>query len=316
MSYNIRVNIDDAIKDFLNYCEIEKNRSEKTRTNYEHYLKRFQDWSKDKVKSPSDITLPVIREYRLYLNRLKTKDDQAFKTNTKNYHLIALRAFLKFLAKNDIESLSSEKIEMGKQVQAQVNFLESEEVERLLNAPDTKTIRGIRDRTILEVLFSTGLRISELIALNRNQLSTERDELSVRGKGGKIRVVFLSTNARDWIKKYLEKRDDVEKALFIPHGKKLKIADDKEARLSPRQVQRLVKQYAVKAGITKNISPHTIRHSFATDLLFNGADLRSVQALLGHASINTTQVYTHVTNQQLGDVHRAFHSKRRKNTSS
>lgn len=315
MSYNIWVTLDTAIQSFLEYCELERNRSIKTRQNYAHYLRRFQEWADKRIATPADITAPLVREYRLHLNRLTTHDGELLKTNTKNYHLIALRAFLKYLAKQDIPSLSAEKIEMSKQLQSSVQFLESEEVERLLAAPNTKTIQGIRDRAILEVLFSTGLRVSELVGLNRTQLSTERNELSVRGKGGKIRIVFFSDSARTWLKTYLEKRQDPEVAVFIPHQKKLAVAGEKETRLTVRQVQRLIKKYAIAAGITKDISPHTLRHSFATDLLFNGADLRSVQALLGHASITTTQVYTHITNRQLRDVHRAFHGTRRKRPS-
>lgn len=286
------------IKDYLDYLEIEKNRSIKTRVSYERYLKRFLEYSK--ISEPEQISQDLVREYRLWLNR------QSLKKNTQNYYLIALRNFLKYLAKRDVKTLSADKIELGKQSERQVVFLEENEVERLLDAP----IAASRDRAILELLFSTGLRVSELCGLNRDSINLKSGEFSVRGKGDKVRLVFLSDAARDALKNYLEKRKDADGALFIRQTKNPAKTDN--LRLTARSVERLVKFYAAKAGLTKKITPHSLRHSFATDLLMNGADIRSVQALLGHSNITTTQIYTHVTDKQLREVHQAFHGKRRK----
>lgn len=297
--------------EYLDYLEIEKNRSKKTCLNYQHYLSRFLDWSK--VTSPAQINDEVIRRYRLWLNRLENQSGQPLKKITQNYHVIALRGFLKYLAKRGIETLASDRIELGKVASRDIDFLEADEIERFLSSPETKNLSGKRDLAILEILFSTGLRVSELCQLNRDSLNLRDDDsFSVRGKGEKTRVVFLSAKAKKAIKDYLAARGDIDEALFVrmPRGKRPPISSD--LRLTPRSIQRLVKKYAVKAGLTKDIHVHTLRHSFATDLLRNGADLRSVQALLGHANITTTQIYTHVTDKQLGEVHQAFHARRRK----
>lgn len=299
-------------KEFLDYLEIEKNRSPHTRANYDFYLRRFLEFTGD--MPPTDITGDKIRAYRLHLNRLTDPKGELLKKNTQNYHLIALRSFLKYLAKRDIESLAPEKIELGKMPERQVAFLESDDLERLLAAPmsgaDGKDpITHIRDKAILELLFSTGLRVSELCSLKRDEVNLKRDEFTVRGKGSKLRVVFLSADAGKWLMKYLEARSDVTPYLFVRHDR---ASNGDPGPLTPRSVQRLVDHYSRAAGITQNITPHTMRHSYATDLLRNGADIRSVQSMLGHSSITTTQIYTHITNQQLREVHKAFHGTRRK----
>ena len=296
------MDIKALLNDYLDYLEIEKNRSVKTRVNYERYLKRFLEFSK--ISKPEQISQDLVRQYRLWLNR------QGIKKNTQNYHLIALRNLLKYLAKRDIEILPADKIELGKQSERQVIFLENNELERLLNAPDNDSFKSLRDCAILELLFSTGLRVSELCGLNRDSINLKSGEFAVRGKGDKIRLVFLSETAKTTLKNYLEKRQDVDEALFIRETKNL--AKTNNLRLTSRSVERLIKYYAAKAGLSKKVTPHTLRHSFATDLLMNGADIRSVQALLGHSNITTTQIYTHITDKQLREVHQAFHGKRRK----
>ena len=248
-----------------------------------------------------------MRNYRLHLNRVTPP----LKKITQAYHLIALRNFLKYLAKRDVKTLTADKIELGKAGDRQIDFLENEEVERLLGSANGNSIKALRDRAILEILFSTGLRVSELCSLNRNSVNIKRGEFSVRGKGDKIRVVFLSESAQKAVANYLDKRKDVDEALFTRATSDKKQATSKDLRLTPRSIQRMVKHYAAKAGIVKNIHPHTLRHSFATDLLRNGADLRSVQELLGHANVTTTQIYTHITNTGLKEVHKAFHARRR-----
>lgn len=296
------MDIKDLLKDYLDYLEIEKNRSIKTRVNYERYLKRFLEFSK--ISKPEQISQDLVRQYRLWLNR------QSIKKNTQNYYLIALRNFLKYLAKRDLKVLSADKIELGKQSERQVIFLENNEIERLLSAPATASFRALRDRAILELLFSTGLRVSELCALNRDSINMNSGEFAVRGKGDKVRLVFLSETAKTALKNYLQKREDVESALFIRCVKNVNKTEN--LRLTTRSIERLVKYYSAKTGLSKKVTPHTLRHSFATDLLMNGADIRSVQALLGHSSITTTQIYTHITDKQLREVHQAFHGKRRK----
>ena len=288
---------------FLEYLEIEKGRSVKTVENYDHYLARFL--ARTKVTSPSKITETMVREFRMWLNRQPGVSGD-MKKKTQNYYLIALRAFLKYLRKLGVESLSPEKIELAKVGGRDLDLITADELNRLMKSPQGNELQALRDRAMLELLFSTGLRVSELCALDRD-LDLSRDEFSVRGKGDKVRVVFLSPSAKKTVKEYLDKRDDVEGALFISYGR----AGKKTQALTPRSVERIVKHYAVKAGITRKVTPHIIRHSFATDLLENGADLRSVQALLGHANIATTQVYTHVTDKHLREVHKAFHGKRR-----
>ncbi len=311
------------LRNFLVYLEIEKGRSNRTISNYEFYLQRFIDWAKD--PDPKDIDDDVILQYRLYLNRLEDPQRGQLKKNTQNYHLIALRSFLKYLARKDIKTMAPEKIELAKQSSREPVFLESRDMETLLEAPmksEQSPILQARDRAILELFFSTGMRVSELANLKKDQINLARDEFSVRGKGDKVRVVFLSHQARHWLKNYLDLRKDESQYMFIRHdraaGQPSSPAPSptsagegkKEAGpLTPRSIERLVHRYAMQAGITKNVSPHSLRHSFATDLLMNGADIRSVQSMLGHSSITTTQIYTHITNQQLRDVHKAFHGK-------
>jgi len=303
------------IIDFLEYCEVEKGHSQLTIRNYDHYLSRFLEFAGDIRLDKIDLEL--IRRYRLYLNRLVDEKGKPLKKITQAYHLIALRAFLKYLAKRDIKTLAAEKIELPDTESRNLIFLDIDEIERLLSAPlkEKNKILRARDKAILETLFSTGLRVSELISLDRDKINLKRGEFSVRGKGDKIRVVFLSDEAKKALENYLALRTDNFKPLFIRHKKtKEKIEDlsGENLRLTPRTIQRLIKKYSTIAGIVKKVTPHTIRHSFATDLLISGADIRSVQTMLGHASITTTQVYTHVTNQQLREVHKAFHGRRRK----
>ena len=293
---------------FLEYIEIEKGRSVKTVENYDRYLNRFFGFAK--VKSPAQITEQMVREFRIVLNRSGGVSG-TMKKNTQNYHLIALRAFLKFLRKRDIESLNPERIELAKTSGRDLDLITADELNRIMRAPAGDELAALRDRAMLELLFSTGLRVSELCNLNQD-LDLSRDEFSVRGKGEKVRVVFLSPSAKDAVAAYIKKRGDMSEALFVSYGKGSIRKGKDLPRITPRSVERLVKQYAIKAGITRKVTPHVIRHSFATDLLEGGADLRSVQALLGHANIATTQVYTHVTDKHLREVHRAFHGKRRK----
>lgn len=318
VSYNtFRMKLSAVLPEFLDYLEIEKNRSVRTRENYLFYVERFLGWAKD--PTPGEVTDGLIREYRLWLHRLTDATGEPLKKNTQNYHLIALRSFLKYLARRDIKSLSPEKIELGKTEERQVDFLEATDLARLLETP-LKDVQGIvvakpspvmlRDKAILELLFSTGLRVSELAGLRIEQVNLARDEFSVRGKGKKVRVVFLSHQAKYWLGEYVKRRGDVSPFLFIAHDRAKNGRDDTTG-ITARTVQRVVERYARAAGITKKITPHTLRHTFATDLLMNGADIRSVQSLLGHASIMTTQIYTHVTNQHLREVHEAFHAKRR-----
>ena len=296
------MDIKTLLKDYLDYLEIEKNRSVKTRVNYERYLKRFLGFVK--ISKPEQISQDLVRQYRLWLNRL------GIKKNTQNYHLIALRNLLKYSAKRDIKILPADKIELGKQSERQVIFLENNELERLLAAPEGVSSNVLRDRAILELLFSTGLRVSELCALNRDSINFKSGEFAVRGKGDKVRLVYISETAKTALKNYLEKRQDIDPALFVRDVKNPAKSDN--LRLTSRSIERLVKHYSAKAGLSKKVTPHSLRHSFATDLLMNGADIRSVQALLGHSNITTTQIYTHITDKQLREVHQAFHGKRRK----
>ncbi len=306
--------IHELIRDFGDYLEIEKNRSKRTRENYGFYLGRFADWALEKgIAKASAVTLDSVRQFRLWLNRLEDQYGQPLKKNTQNYHLIALRAFLKYLSKRDIETLAAEKIELAKQPDRHVEFLEPKEIERLLDAPmkaQGPDIVRLRDRTILELLWSTGLRVSELCSLKLGDINFNRSEFTVKGKGSKYRVVFCSEDAKAWIKKYQEARRDMSPMLFVSHDRAAHGRDEMSG-LTPRSVQRIVEHYRQLAGITKSISPHTLRHSFATDLLMNGADLRSVQSLLGHASVTTTQIYTHITDSHLKEVYKAFHDKRK-----
>lgn len=304
--------------DFLQYIEIEKGRSALTVRNYEHYLTRFLQFVK--VESPADITESMMREYRVYLNRhpaREAKKGQAQETldkKTQNYHLIALRAFLKYMRKRGVQSYDPERIELAKTQQRELDLISEKELENLMSAPDTSTIGGLRDKAILELFFSTGLRVSELCSLDRDT-DLKTGEISVRGKGGKIRVVFVSGAAAIAVNAYLKNRVDIDEAMFIDHSPRAhaRMVKEESVRLTPRSVERVVEKYAVLAGIAKKCTPHVIRHSFATDLLYNGADLRTVQMMLGHSSIATTQIYTNVTNKFLRDQFEKFHTKR-KNT--
>lgn len=332
------MNLKDLKTQFLEYLEIEKSRSQKTIENYDRYLSHFLNWAK--VAKPSDISDNLVRNYRIFLNRYRDSNQKGLKRATQGYYVIALRSFLRYLSKRDIKSLQAEKVEVGKSPDREVEFLEFDEVERIIAAADGVGFKLLRDRAILELLFSAGLRVSELISVNRDKLNLKSGELSVRGKGEKIRVVFISDSAKNAIRQYLDKRTDIDPALFVRDVKaqekfskkgqtqglslqkrnKKNVGvdlvsaqkDNDDLRLTPRSIQRIVKYYAVKAGIVKNVHPHTLRHSFATDLLVNGADIRSVQTMLGHSSITTTQVYTHITNKQLKEVHKAFHARRKK----
>jgi len=338
--------IDSLKQEFLEYVEIEKGRSVKTVENYDRYLSRF--FKQQNIKSPVDISDRTVREFRLWLNRQAAskyqKNSSTLKKRTQNYYLIALRSFLKFLSKRGHKTMSPEQIELAKVSDRSLDLISADELTRLLNAPnlekinvvkkesdnkndgETKlkkninkkdetgnSVKILRDKAMLELLFSTGLRVSELCSIDRD-LDLTRDEFAIRGKGEKVRVVFLSEEAKKALTDYLDKRDDMDEAMFVQVASKAGndvLKKQESIRLTSRSVERIVKYYAVKAGITKKVTPHVIRHSFATDLLSNGADLRSVQALLGHANIATTQVYTHVTDKHLRDIHKKFHSRRK-----
>lgn len=303
--------ISKYLRKFLEYLEIEKGRSPLTVRNYDFYLQRFIEWAKDPLTD--DVDYEVIRQYRLWLNRLEDPKRGTLKKSTQNYHLIALRSFLKYLARHDVATMSPEKIELARQGSRDVSFLDALDLERLLAAPSTTDAPDAikaRDRAILEMFFSTGMRVSELASLKKDMVNLDREEFTVRGKGDKTRVVFLSNQARHYLREYLKARQDSCPYIFVRHDR-AKSGAEVVGALTPRSIERLVKKYAAAAGIPKKVSPHTLRHSFATDLLMNGADLRSVQSMLGHSSITTTQIYTHVTNQQLKEVHQAFHARRR-----
>ena len=329
--------IQESIRKFLEYCEITKNQSPKTIENYSHYLGRFLEFLGGGMKSqnssngataethaatnrvtpnspPDKIDLPLVNDYRLFLNRLSEKG-KTLSIKTQNYHIIALRAFLKFLTKNDIETLAPEKIELSKIPERAVEVLSKDELDRIFDTIDATTSSGARDLAILETLYSTGLRVSELANLNRTQVDLERREFMVRGKGKKPRIVFLSQKAADTIKRYLEKRTDNFDPFLIRARASSQSSSQssspqdilKSPRLSTVSIENIVSKYARKAGIIKKVTPHTLRHTYATQLLINGADIRSVQELLGHASITTTQIYTHVTNKALREIHEKFH---------
>ena len=309
-------------QDFLQYIEIEKGRSALTVRNYDHYLTRFLDFanSKSQVESPSAITEPLMREYRVFLNRHPTHKPKkgAVKSivvgtldkKTQNYHLIALRAFFKYIRKQGIQGYDPERIELAKTADRELDLISEKELMNLLAAPDASTILGSRDKAILDLFFSTGLRVSELCSLNRDVDFTS-GEISVKGKGGKIRVVFISAAAFSAVKKYISNRVDIDEAMFIDHSPRAhsRMVKEESVRLTPRSIERIVAKYAERAGIAKKCTPHVLRHSFATDLLYNGADLRTVQLMLGHASIATTQIYTNVTNKFLRDQFEKFHKK-------
>ncbi len=320
------------IPDFLDYCEVEKGLSEKTQQNYNHYLRKFVSWLENTKKEallPHELTADHIWDYRLYLSRFKNEHGQTLKKVTQNYYLIALRALLGYFVAKDIDSLPPDKVVLPKDAKAgkTVKFLNLDQIERLLLAPDTSDITGLRDKAILESFFSTGLRIAELVSLNREQFTNIRTvprsarqnldssqsselkgakdlEIGIIGKGSRPRTVYFSERALSWIKKYLEARQDKEKALFIHY----RARQEAEARLTARSIERIVKKYAILAGVPVFTTPHTLRHSYATDLLTQGVDLRTIQEFLGHQSILTTQIYTHVTNKRLRDIHRQYHS--------
>ncbi len=298
-----------AKTDFIEYLEIEQNRSQKTIANYDHYLTRLIDFAGD--INVEDINSELIRKWRLWLNRLGTNTSDELNPATINYHLIALRSFLKFCAKRDINALNPAKIELARTKRKQVTFLNEEELETLFAQPKINTLVGLRDRAILELLFASGLRVSELVGLNRDHINLKRREFMVRGKGEKDRLVFVSEEAAEWINQYLSKRSDNTKPLFIRYSgtKKVDLSGN-YSRLTARSVQRLVARYALMAGITKHVSPHTMRHSFGTDLLMNGADLRTVQVMLGHSNIATTQIYTHITDPHLKNAYEKYHNSK------
>lgn len=297
--------ISDYINQFLEHMEITQNKSTKTLENYRHYLKRFKDFLSEDIE-PKHLQLQKIHNYRLYLNRFLDEKKQPLGIKTQNYHIIALRAFLKYLVKQDVKTLAPEKIELSKIPKRTVEVLSREELDRLFKAVDqTKKTAG-RDRAILETLYSTGLRVSELASLNCDQVDLKRREFMVRGKGRKPRIVFLSTRAAEFIENYLKERKDQFKPLFI-NNLKANILEDEKRRLTTVSVENLVRKYALKAGIIKKVTPHTLRHSYATELLINGADIRSVQEMLGHSSITTTQIYTHVTDKKLREIHEKYH---------
>ncbi len=297
----------EYMSDFLEYLEVEKGRSLKTIENYSLYLNRFIEFTDDIKVDKIDIN--KISKWRQWLNRYKGEDGRTMGKATQNYHLIAMRSFLKYLARRDIDSLAPEKIELASSKRPQVSFLTQEEVIRLFESINTDNVIGLRDRAIVELLFSTGLRVSELAALNIKDLNFKTSEFSVRGKGQKDRPVYVSESAAYILGKYLEARQDDFAPLFVHYrGTKDDFNNGEYTRLTVRSIQRIVERYAKKAGIAKHVTPHTLRHSFATDLLTNGADLRSVQSLLGHSNIATTQVYTHVTDPQLQKTHQKFHS--------
>lgn len=300
------------INDFLEYLQVERGSSPLTIRNYKHYLNRFLNWMEENGirEDLVDINQDVVRRFRVYLSNLPGENKMQMTRRTQGYHVIALRSFLKWLIRNDFNVMAPDKIDLPKVEERQVKFLSGEQVDRLLNAPSQDSIQGKRDKAILEVLFSTGLRVSELTKLDRDKVNLDTKEFGIIGKGGKARVVFLSNRAVDWLIKYLNERNDHFKPLFIHHkGKMDPSTPDEKMRLTPRSVQRLIKKYSHKMKMPIEVTPHVMRHSFATDLLNAGADIRSVQEMLGHKNISTTQIYTHVTNKQLKDIHAAFHGK-------
>jgi len=304
--------ISEAVERFLEYLEIEKNASKLTIRNYRHYLNRlltFLSSQPSPIDNPSAISPDIIRSYRLFLSRFSDEKGLTLKRITQNYHLIALRAFLRYMARIDVKALSPEKIELPRAESRSLKFLNREQVERLLNMPQLSTPQGMRDKAIMEVLFSTGLRVSELVKLNRDSVNLERREFGVIGKGGRARVVFLSERAVEWLGRYLKERTDDARPLYIRYAGKTPVDGNNGVRLSARSVQRIVEKYVKKARLPVKITPHGLRHTFATDLLANGADLRAIQEMLGHKNISTTQVYTHITNPQLREIHKKFHSQ-------
>lgn len=309
---NNQSEIGKKVNEFLDYLQVERGSSPLTIRNYRHYLTRFELWmeSEHVRENLSDINADLVHRFRIFLSNLPGENGELMKRRTQGYHAIALRSFLKWLIRSDFNVMAPEKIDLPKVEERQVKFLNGEQVDRLLNAPSLSTIQGKRDKAILEVLFSTGLRVSELTKLNRDKIDLDRREFGIIGKGGKARVVFLSQRATDWLIKYLNERDDHFKPLFIHHkGLMNPVTPDEKMRLTPRSVQRMIKKYSHKMKLPIEVTPHVMRHSFATDLLNAGADIRSVQEMLGHKNISTTQIYTHVTNKQLREIHETFHDR-------
>jgi site-specific recombinase XerD len=319
-------------REFLEYCELDKGQSNLTISGYDRYLSKFLEWLKTYKSAVSsqqsaedhnilqnsqlkaeDIDQEAIRQYRLHVNRLSDRYGKELKTSTQNYRILAVRAFLRYLAFRGINSLSPEKVSIAKTGDRQITFLESGEIDSMLNTPDTGSASGQRDRSILEILFSTGMRVSELASLNVSDINFERGEIAVLGKGKKLRVVFLSESAIKTLNQYLEERGINKGAEALIDNNEPLFLSKKKTRLTVRSIERIVKQFSIRAGLAKKVSPHTLRHSFATDLLISGADVRSVQSLLGHSSITTTQVYTHVTDQHLREIHQKYHGKTLKN---
>lgn len=335
MKFHYKVKLSELKRQFLEYIEIERGRSIKTVINYNRYIDKFIEFTGD--INPESITDNIFREYRLFLNRQTIKQNrgkklyqkegrsETLKKRTQNYYLIALRAYLKFANRIGIKTMSPERIELAKVGERSLDLISRHDLQKIMKGPDTSTEKGLRDKAILELLFSTGLRVSELCSLPRD-INLDIDEFSVRGKGEKVRVVFISEDAKDALKKYLNKRDDMSDALFVQVASPIKNfhpvksnskfnrarkeAGEISGGLTPRSVERIIKFYAIKAGISKKVTPHVLRHIFATDLLSNGADLRSVQTMLGHANIATTQIYTHITDKHLRDIHKNFHNKK------
>ena len=301
--------LSEYILDFIEYLEVEGGRSSKTAENYRLYLERFVEFTNN--IEVDKITTEIIRKYRLWLNRYKNDNDDELATITQSYHLIALRGFLGYLSKRDISSLSPNKIELPKTARKQVTFLHFDEIERIADEVDVSTDIGARDLAIIELLFSSGLRVSELVNLNRDHINTKRREFMVRGKGKKDRPIFISEKSANLVDSYLSRRIDNLPPLFLSYSRNnVATTSGDYRRLTSRSVQRIINKYTKLAGITKHVSPHTMRHSFATDLLINGADIRSVQSMLGHSNISTTQVYTHVTDHHLKEVYEKYHSKK------
>lgn len=307
----------DLINQFLEYLEIEKNSSKLTIRDYHHYLETFAQWFQKNYpeKSIQDLNLDIIRRYRVFLSNKTDPKGQTLKKVTQNYYVIALRSFLRYLIKHDVKTLEPSKIDLPKTESRSLKFLERDQVDRLVTMADTSKIDGLRDRAIMELLFSTGLRVSELVKLNHDQINLERREFGVIGKGGRSRIVFISERAAEWLSRYLSERTDTYKPLFIRYSGREDPSDHGEKmRLTPRSVERMIKKYVRLARLPVDATVHTLRHSFATDLLTNGADIRSVQEMLGHKNIATTQIYTHITNKKLREIHNSFHSGNRRSS--